>query len=44
LLFDKAMEAGELLAILSSQAQGGAVAHHAAMCAPTLRAPLASST
>jgi diguanylate cyclase (GGDEF)-like protein/PAS domain S-box-containing protein len=44
LLFDQAMEAGELLAILTRQAQGAKTAHHAAMCAPTLRPPLASST
>jgi EAL domain-containing protein (putative c-di-GMP-specific phosphodiesterase class I) len=36
-LFGDVMAAPELLAILSKQNQGGGIAHHAALCAPTVR-------
>jgi diguanylate cyclase (GGDEF)-like protein/PAS domain S-box-containing protein len=42
-LFGDAMEAHKLLAILTAQSQGGAAAHHAALCTPAARPPLASS-
>jgi diguanylate cyclase (GGDEF)-like protein/PAS domain S-box-containing protein len=41
-LFGDAMEASKLLAILSSQARGGA--HHAALCVPTVLRPIRLSS
>jgi EAL domain-containing protein (putative c-di-GMP-specific phosphodiesterase class I) len=43
-LFGDAMEADKLLAILTAQNQGGAGAHHAALCMPAARSPLAASS
>ena len=42
-LFGDVMAAAELLAILVNQSQGGGSAHHAALCAPTVRPLTAAS-
>jgi sensor c-di-GMP phosphodiesterase-like protein len=42
-LFGEAMAAEKLLAILSSQIQGGGTSHHAALCAPMVLPLIAAS-
>jgi EAL domain-containing protein (putative c-di-GMP-specific phosphodiesterase class I) len=42
-LFGEALEAGKLLEILANQSRGAATAHHAVLCAPTVRPSVAAS-
>ena len=43
-LFGDAMEKDSFLEILASQSRGGGVAHHAVLCAPTVRPPRTASS